>query len=56
VQHAHLSRVLRELAETLWRNGDHLRASALHARAILLEAGVDPDAKPVRVVDGEKAA
>lgn len=43
-----LAATLREIASQYWRDGDHLQASAMHARAILLEAGVgmEADAQP----------
>lgn len=34
------AKLLRELAERYWREGNYLTASALHARAIVLEAGI----------------
>ncbi len=45
--HSHLAAVLRELAAKCWREGDYVQASALHMRAILLEAGCG-DLAPVR--------
>lgn len=42
--HSHLANTLREIAAMHWRAGDHLQASAMHARAILLEAGVGMEA------------
>lgn len=35
-----LTKVIRELAAIYWREGNILQASALHALAIKLEAGV----------------
>lgn len=35
----HLAATLRDLAAQYWRDGDHVQASALHMRAIMLEAG-----------------
>lgn len=41
-----LAATLRELAAVYWREGNHLQASALHMRAILLEAGCVEPADP----------
>ncbi|MDB5612107.1 MAG: hypothetical protein JWP25_9007 [Bradyrhizobium sp.] len=41
-----LTATLRELAAMYWREGDHIQASALHMRAVLLEAGWATDARP----------
>ncbi len=45
--HSHLAAALRELAAVYWHAGDYIQASALHMRAILLEAGC-VDLAPVK--------
>lgn len=45
----HIAATYREIAAKYWRDGDHLQASAMHARAILLEAGVGMEAELERV-------
>lgn len=50
-----LAATLRELAAVYWREGNHLQASALHMRAILLEAGC-PDEQPQQPTEARSAS